>query len=57
MITNEQFSDIINDLLAHVVEGKIEVDINIEPERFDIQMRPFEPYRIICPYKEGKENQ
>lgn len=43
------FSEIINVLLTNVVRNKIEATITIAPDLKEITMRPWEPYRQVCP--------
>ena len=46
-------------LARMVVEDKIEVQITIEPDRTEVNIQPWKPYEMKCPYanvaKEGAE--
>lgn len=58
-VTNEQnyggvmkLSDInIGDLMKKAVENKVEVTINLEPDRAEVQIRPWKPFEYSCPYQ------
>lgn len=51
--------DIIPDFIAlidRVKDDKIEITITIEPDRTEITMHPWKPYRMACPYANVKED-
>lgn len=45
-----------NALIDRVKDDKIEITITIEPDRTEITMQPWKPYRMTCPYANVKEN-
>ena len=49
-ISDEMFEMLIN----RVVEDKIEVHLEFTPENTTIEIQPWKPYEMKCPY--GKDN-
>lgn len=50
----EKIISIIDKLMLAVIENKqIEATIDIEPDRVQVNIEPWEPYETKCPY--GKE--
>ena len=48
-------ADVIDKLIGYVIENKnCEVNIEVEPDRVQINIAPWEPYKIKCPY--GKDS-
>lgn len=45
-----------NALIDRVKDDKIEIAITIEPERTEITMQPWKPYKMTCPYTNVKED-
>ena len=43
----------IEELVKRVVAEKIEVQITIEPDRTEINIQPWKPYEMKCPYANG----
>ena len=43
----------INALVDRVVADKVEVQITIEPERTEVNIQPWKPYEMKCPYANG----
>ena len=47
----------IEALVRRVVEDKIEVQITIEPDRTEINIQPWKPYEMKCPYANGAKEE
>ena len=47
--------DSINMLIDRVVKNQIEVHIEVTPENTSIDIQPWKPYEMKCPYAEGKK--
>ena len=45
----------INTLIDRVVKDQIEVHIEMTPENISINIQPWKPYEMKCPYAERKE--
>lgn len=45
----------INMLIDRVVKDQIEVHIEMTPENISIDIQPWKPYEMKCPYAERKE--
>lgn len=48
--------DCIKMLIDRVVKDQIEVHIEVSPENTSINIQPWKPYEIKCPYAERKEH-
>lgn len=47
----EKITSIIDKLMLAVIENKqIEATIDIEPDRVQVNIEPWEPYEVKCPY-------
>lgn len=44
-----------NMLVDRVVKDKIEVHLEFTPENISIEIMPWKPYEMKCPYAERKE--
>ena len=51
-ISDENF----NMLVDRVVKDKVEVHIEFTPETTSIEIMPWKPYEMKCPYAERKDN-
>ena len=47
----------IEALVRRVVEDKIEVQITIEPDRTEINIQPWIPSEMKCPYANGAKEE
>ena len=45
----------INEMIEIVKEKPVEITITMEPDRTEISVQPWRPYRPTCPYTELKE--
>lgn len=45
----------LNMLMDRVVKDKIEVHVEFTPDTTSVEMMPWKPYEMKCPYAEGKE--
>ena len=47
--------DDIEKLVAEVKKGSVEIEMELEPTRQCITIRPWKPFEYKCPYKEGND--
>lgn len=40
----------LDELIEKVVNEKIEITINLEPDRAEIKIEPWQPFAYSCPY-------
>lgn len=51
----ETIIEIINCLILNVIESKIEAHLNVEPDRFEVDIQPWKPLKMNCPYREDDD--
>lgn len=42
----------LNEFIEKASKEKVEITINYEPDNIEITIRPWEPFRYVCPYKQ-----
>ena len=45
----------IDELIERVIKDKVEIELNIEPDKQQIVIRPWKPFEYTCPYR-GEES-
>lgn len=40
----------IDALIDRVVTDKVEIQVTIEPDRIEVNIQPWKPYEMKCPY-------
>lgn len=45
----------IDELIERVIKDKVEIELNIEPDRQQVVIRPWKPFEYNCPYR-GEES-
>ena len=40
----------VNALLDRVIADNVEIQVTIEPDRVEINIQPWKPYEMKCPY-------
>lgn len=46
----------IDELIERVIKDEVEIELNVEPDRQQIIIRPWRPFEYNCPYREKEES-
>lgn len=50
----EEIMEIIERVTRDVVVNQLEATISIQPDMFSIELQPWRPYEMKCPYGKGE---
>lgn len=51
-----QYKIDINALIDRVVSENVEINVTIQPDRTEVNIQPWKPFEMKCPYDNGKKN-
>lgn len=43
----------VNAMIDRVIADNVEIQVTIEPDRVEINIQPWKPYEMKCPYDKG----